>query len=338
METWPKVTIALAIYQPNTTWLMQQLESLNQQDYEGELELLAWNDSPADTDDGAILRLLQRCITSFPYRLLSDGRNHGATRAFEKLTEAAEGKYIAYCDQDDIWLPGKVRTAVRAMEADEAILICHIGISLMDDQGSIFRHLGYPAEMSVVNDSAYQQQRFLLHNFAFGCAMLVRTDFARSVLPFPGKGVYHDQWLACCAAYSGGVHFLEEKLLLHRMHSENNSSLLHGICSKDEYYGKKLARDTALADCLMTWYTGKKHDAIVSTAALAILSPIVRWTEARNHYHQKPGLTALANLLSAISIRPDITLFEIILPLLPEAVFKKCLALIRLRSVGIFHS
>ena len=338
MACLPKVTIVMAIYQPNKKWLAQQLESLNQQDYEGELELLAWNDSPACTEHQEILQLLQQYITSFPYRLLYDGRNHGATRAFEKLTEAADGKYIAYCDQDDVWLPGKVRQAVRVMEDDKNILICHIGISLIDEQGSIFSHLAYPAEISVVNDSAYQQQRFLLKNFAFGCAMLVRTAFAKSVLPFPGNGVYHDQWLACCAAYSGRVSFIEEKLLLHRLHRDNNSSLLHGISSRKEYCSRKLARDTALAGSLLAWYKLKEHGSSASPAALEILLPIVRWTEARNMYNQMPGFTTLFNLLHNVRIRPDITLFEILLPLLPEAIFKKCLALIQFRVAGILRS
>lgn len=312
METWPKATIALAIYQPNTTWLMQQLESLNQQDYEGELELLAWNDSPADTDDGAILQLLQRCITSFPYRLLSDGRNHGATRAFEKLTEAAEGKYIAYCDQDDIWLPGKVRTAVRAMEADEAILICHTGISLMDGQGSVFRHLDYPAESSVVNDRIYQQRRFILKNFAFGCAMLVRTDFARSVLPFPGKGVYHDQWLACCGACSGRVIFMEDTLLLHRIHDKNVSAILQGITTKKEYYTKKLARDIELIKALSERFAADCNP---------VLSEIAVWAVSRRQYSNQQSWQNLKGMLRGFSLRYDINIFEILLPFIPEQIF-----------------
>ena len=312
MKTWPKVTIALAIYQPNTTWLMQQLESLNQQDYEGELELLVWNDSPDYTDDGAILQLLQRCITAFTYCLLSDGRNHGATRAFEKLTEAAEGKYIAYCDQDDIWLPGKVRTSVIAMEADEAILICHIGISLMDESGTISHHLAYPADMSVVNNSAYQQQRFLLHNFAFGCAMLVRTGFARSVLPFPGNGVYHDQWLACCASCSGRVIFMKNNLLLHRIHNKNFSAILQGITTKKEYYAKKLARDTELIKALSERFTADCNP---------ILAEITAWVVSRRQYSCQQSWQNLKGLFRGISLRYDITIFETLLPFIPGQIF-----------------
>ena len=91
----PKVSIVMAVYQPNQSWLIQQLDSLNQQDYAGEMELLVWNDSPAYTGCG---ELLAKYITRFPFRLLEDGANHGSAKAFEKLTVAADGKYIAYCD------------------------------------------------------------------------------------------------------------------------------------------------------------------------------------------------------------------------------------------------
>ena len=147
----PKVSIVMAVYQPNQSWLIQQLDSLNQQDYAGEMELLVWNDSPAYTGCG---ELLAKYITRFPFRLLEDGANHGSAKAFEKLTVAADGKYIAYCDQDDIWLPGKVSASVRVMEADESCLICHVGLSLIDGEGQLMHELAYPADLSVVNISS----------------------------------------------------------------------------------------------------------------------------------------------------------------------------------------
>lgn len=331
MKIFPKVSIVMAVYRPNIKWLIQQLESLNQQDYEGDMELLVWNDSPDSLDSTECNVLLQKYITNFPFKLLADGRTHGATRAFEKLTELSDGRYIAYCDQDDVWLPGKIRTAVRMMEEHSEYLICHIGISLIDDQGSIFSHLSYPDELSVVNESSYQQRMFILHNFAFGCAMLVRSDFAKGVLPFPGHGVYHDQWIVCCAAYIGRVVFMEEKLILHRIHMDNNSSLLHGISSKHEYYIKKLARDTELVLSLQAWYeaAARSQENEQYAGKGNALSMICRWIEARNAYCHTQDITNLMNLVRSSHVRPDITFFEILLPFMPETVFKKFIAFLQ---------
>lgn len=313
----PKVSIVMAVYQPNQSWLIQQLDSLNQQDYAGEMELLVWNDSPAYTGCG---ELLAKYITRFPFRLLEDGANHGSAKAFEKLTVAADGKYIAYCDQDDVWLPGKVSASVRLMEAEAGCLICHVGLSLIDGEGQLMHELAYPADLSVVNNPSYQQRRFVLRNFAFGCAMLVRRDFAQAMVPFPEGGVYHDQWLACGGAYTGKVVFSGERLLLHRIHDSNTSGVLQGINTQEDYYRKKLRRDTALVEALMAKY-GQQE---------AFLRQLACWIEYRKLYAGQPGLKNLLQLWcclvdSGFSLRPDITIFEILLPLLPRKVLQAIL-------------
>lgn len=313
----PKVSIVMAVYQPNQSWLIQQLDSLNQQDYAGEMELLVWNDSPAYTGCG---ELLAKYITRFPFRLLEDGANHGSAKAFEKLTVAADGKYIAYCDQDDIWLPGKVSASVRVMEAEADCLIYHVGLSLIDGEGQLMHELAYPADLSVVNTPGYQQRRFVLRNFAFGCAMLVRRDFAQAMVPFPEGGVYHDQWLACGGAYTGRVVFGQERLLLHRIHDSNTSGVLQGINTQEDYYRKKLRRDRALVEALVAKY-GQQE---------AFLRQLSGWIAYRKRYADQPGLKNLLQLwgclvASGFSLRPDITIFEILLPLLPRKVLQAIL-------------
>lgn len=309
MKKWPKVSIVMAIYKPNKIWLMQQLESLNTQKYNGEIELLVWNDSPEYKE---CQKILYQCITNFSFRLLSDGKNHGATGAFAKLTEAASGKYIAYCDQDDIWLPEKISTAVDIMEQNTNCLICHVGINLIDADGKFLQQLSYPSTLEVINKASYQQKNFILRNFAFGCAMLVNAQFAKSVLPFPRHGVYHDQWLACCGAYMGQVIFLENKLLLHRIHNNNTSAVLQGITTKEEYYRKKLLRDTELVRALK-----KKFSYDVNE----ILLDIVAWTNSRNEYSKTRSWKNIKGLLRGMSLRRDITIFEVLLPFIPKQIF-----------------
>lgn len=319
MKNKPKVSIAMSIYKPNKAWLIQQLESLNNQDYNGEIELLVWNDSP---EYKKCKKILHECITNFSCRLLSDGQNHGATAAFAKLTASASGKYIAYCDQDDIWLPEKISAAVGAMEQNKNCLICHVGMRLIDADGKIFQQLSYPDDLEAINRASYQQKNFVLRNFAFGCAMLVGTEFAKSVLPFPGNGVYHDQWLACCGAYQGQVIFLEDKLLLHRMHSNNASAVLRGITSKEEYYRKKLSRDTELIRALQKKFcNGNK-----------ILLEIADWIHDRNEYSETQSWKNLKKILRGMSLRRDITVFEALLPFMPGQIFSIIMLIGRYRN------
>ena len=180
--------------------------------------------------------------------------------------------------------------------------------------------LAYPADLSVVNRAGYQKRRFVLRNFAFGCAMLVRRDFAQAMVPFPEGGVYHDQWLACGGAYTGRVIFCQERLLLHRIHDSNTSGVLQGINTQEDYYRKKLRRDTALVEALVAKY-GQQE---------AFLRQLACWIEYRKLYAGQPGLKNLLQLWgclvdSGFSLRPDITIFEILLPLLPRKVLQAIL-------------
>ena len=62
----PSVTIAMAMYKPNITWLREQLISLNKLDYPN-LNLIVWNDCPTDDNHE---ELFAELITKFPFRVI----------------------------------------------------------------------------------------------------------------------------------------------------------------------------------------------------------------------------------------------------------------------------
>ena len=66
----------------------------------------------------------QECITSFPYSITRNEENLGSNGTFERLTREAEGDLFAYCDQDDIWLPEKLTVLQKAMEREQALVVC----------------------------------------------------------------------------------------------------------------------------------------------------------------------------------------------------------------------
>ena len=90
----PSVTIAMAMYKPNITWLREQLISLNKLDYPN-LNLIVWNDCPTDDNHE---ELFAELITKFPFRVIKGKENLGSNGAFEQLTRLITTEYIAYCD------------------------------------------------------------------------------------------------------------------------------------------------------------------------------------------------------------------------------------------------
>lgn len=54
---------------------------------------------------------------------------------FEKLTLQAHGKYIAYCDQDDIWFPQKLSTLQKEIEKSDVKMVCS-DMHIIDGRGN----------------------------------------------------------------------------------------------------------------------------------------------------------------------------------------------------------
>jgi glycosyltransferase involved in cell wall biosynthesis len=116
-----RVEILLATYKPNPSFLAIQLESLNRQSYPN-LFLRVRDDSADDITYAAIETALTSTITAFPFELSRNSENIGSNSTFELLTRDANGDWIAYCDQDDDWLPEKISNLVRLANQQKAVL------------------------------------------------------------------------------------------------------------------------------------------------------------------------------------------------------------------------
>lgn len=321
MNKLPKVTIAMAVYKPKLEFFRQQLESVNEQDY-GNIHLLIWNDSPQEF---CCEKFVSQYITKIPYRILDNGKNNGVTRVFARLTEAADGKYIAYCDQDDIWMNDKVSVAVDFLEKHPECSCCHCECQLIDDANHIVKEHYYPAELEVLNEIKYQKKSFFVKNWSLGCAMTMPITVAKAALPFPDM-IFHDQWIEMFALTKGKFYYLPQTLLQHRVHGTNNSQTLHGVKTKAEYYQLKLDKEKSLFDYLKGhlsyWKEYQKEEM---------------WIEARSKYAQYPGIKNFFCLSQLIGVRPGVTLFELVMPLIPEWLFSRILNIIRqeVRKFGI---
>lgn len=68
-------------------------------------------------------------------RVYQNTRNNGAAITRNRAVEIAEGKYIAFLDGDDLWLPQKLETQLEYMESKN-ILFSHSSYMLVDEKGA----------------------------------------------------------------------------------------------------------------------------------------------------------------------------------------------------------
>jgi len=202
-------------------YLRQQLLSIAKQTrLPGELVVC----DDASTD--ATLQVLDefQAMAPFPVQIYRSGTNLGPTKNFEKAIMQCSGDIIVLCDQDDVWMPGKLEELERVLEDHPEAGYVFSDALVVDE---MLRSLGYTIWQRV-SFTRRQRRRFrkghqlevlLNHNVVTGATMAFRSDMRELVLPIPNPWV-HDAWISLLASGGGtrGI-FIDEPLIKYRQHS-----------------------------------------------------------------------------------------------------------------------
>jgi glycosyltransferase involved in cell wall biosynthesis len=296
----------MAVYEPRLGWLREQLVSLNEQTYPN-LELLVCDDCSPTVPFSEIQALLSECISAFPYALERNPSNLGSTGTFEKLTEQAKGEYIAYCDQDDVWLPEKLEKLFHSMIASGSLLVCS-DMYIIDEAGrQTADSISTVRKRHVFKAGEGLAQELLYQNFVTGCTMLVQARMAKAAVPFPSCMV-HDHWLAIWCASNGKILSLPERLVNYRIHSANQTLVLAGVNSKKDYYERRI----------MPFF--KRTREISRRLSVNGIEQAMKWAEARKDYFNRiPG--AGRKLWKLRQVNRSMSVFELLMLRAPLPVF-----------------
>jgi glycosyltransferase involved in cell wall biosynthesis len=144
--------------------------------------------------------------------------NVGYTATFEEALSLASGAYIFLSDQDDVWVPGRVDAMLDALCASQLVVgnCKHFG-------GELTPFLRLRLRSSESSHYVRNLIGILVgYRLHWGSAMGIRAEFRRIALPFPkGTVESHDQWLALAANVLRDVSYLDEDVVLHRLHGGN---------------------------------------------------------------------------------------------------------------------
>lgn len=115
--------------------LQQTLEAVRAQDYVGPVEVVVVFDQ-SEPDGGLVAggeRRSVRVITNLRTPGLSGARNAGIL--------AATGVLVAFCDDDDVWHPGKLSAQVQALRSEPGAVLVTCGIRIRYDGRTVDRPL-----------------------------------------------------------------------------------------------------------------------------------------------------------------------------------------------------
>ncbi len=304
-----KVDVLLSIYNPNMEFLKKQLLSINDQTYEN-IELIIFDDC---VDKRCDRNFILNIMTKVPVRFLPyQDHNLGYTKAFETLVVASDGDVIAFCDQDDIWLPDKIAESVETLEKDGTLVVCSDRMIIDENDqvtcSSVRKSSHKPYESWHSFDDICKFNIFIC--YAVGMVMVVDGSFARTTLPF-SVHTGHDKWVLACASAEGKVSFIERPLVQYRRHGKNVSGTLKGIHSKSDYMRERVLSHIGIAEDFAKKYPSYKD-----------LNEIKAFAYARKNHRIK-------DLIRYRYLAPDVAKFEIALCFMPDFCFKNFLKLVR---------
>ncbi len=204
------VSIVMCTYN-GQRFLDEQIESILKQDYEN-FELIIVDDNSTD-DTWNILKKWQQKIGII--KLFRNEINLGYNRNFEKAIQLATGNFISLSDQDDIWLPEKVSKTLNSF-TDENIILAHCKSVRLEDNQLKF-HLAKLHHHFSGNDT----RKLFFFNQVMGHDMVFRKELVTKIIPIP-EGMSYDWWIAVVATCYGSIASVDEYLVHHRIHSQNN--------------------------------------------------------------------------------------------------------------------
>ena len=180
-------------------------------------------------DDGSRDKLTRKILADYmqkEFRLKVEfAENVGWQRSFLlALSKAPAANYYAFSDQDDVWMPEKLKKSVDELEkhnSQKALLFHCNRISCTPDLKAL------PVQAPKV-PHPLNKKNALTQEYAQGCSIVINETARKLVcMHLPPVFVPHDFWTGLICYYFGEVYYSSEPLFYHINHGGNVSTAGH---------------------------------------------------------------------------------------------------------------
>ena len=210
-ETVPTVSVVIPTYR-HRDFLLQSIQSVLSQTFKG-YEIIVVNDgSPDDT-----AAILQPMVEAGTIRYVEQS-NQGQATARNRGLAMADGEFVAFLDDDDLWPSDKLEWQVRLLSTNPELSAVGGGLVTIDERGGELDK--FPVHAGRVTfESLFDGNPF----FSPG-QTLIRTDRLRAIGGFDASissADDYDVWFRL--AKTGKIEILDRVSLRYRRHALNAS-------------------------------------------------------------------------------------------------------------------
>jgi len=198
------ISVCIATYN-GEKYIKEQINSI--------LYQLEENDEIIVSDDGSTDKTLEiiKELNDKRIKIFYNNGLKGHTYNFESALTHSSGDYIFFSDQDDVWLPNKVRIMSEYLKKYSAVFSDAV---VVDEYLNTIK----PSFFQLRNSGKGVFKNFYKNSY-FGFGMAFNKDLLHFALPFPvQKEMGHDMILGFIANMKNSIIFIDDKLTLYRRH------------------------------------------------------------------------------------------------------------------------
>ena len=202
------ISVALAAYK-GEKYIEAQIRSILPQLSYGD-EIIVSDDRPG----GMTEKIVKRIAAEDSRVVWVEGKSKGVVSNFVNAIRYCKGDKIFLCDQDDVWLPDKVKRVMEAFDEGYDLVLHNVYIT--------------DGELNITDYSFFEKRgskkgviRNIFKNSYMGCCMAFDRRLLKKIMPMPRSIPMHDQWIGILAEIYGKVKFLDLPLIYYRVHGGN---------------------------------------------------------------------------------------------------------------------
>ncbi|MEW5676299.1 glycosyltransferase [Flavobacterium enshiense] len=214
--SYPLVSIIIPTYN-RTEYLKLTLESVVNQTFQ-DFEIIVVDDgTPNDANQ-------ELCASIAKVQYVKIANSGGPAKPRNEGIKRAKGKYLAFVDDDDLWLPNKLEVQVTILENNPDFGLVHGCCEVIDEKGILQnRIIGRPGTSDVKHGA-------VLFKMMGNWTVMMPTSFIRKEIvdkvgffneEMPAAGEDTEFWTRC--AFETKFYYVDSPLVQYRVHSSNIS-------------------------------------------------------------------------------------------------------------------